>query len=172
MTAPLEIRPLRAEDFDRVLELEQALFGQSAWTQRMLAEELGGWGRWYVVAAQPVEQAVGRLAAGHVAARAAEQSRVVGYAGLWFDGEIAQVMTLGVDPGHQRAGVGRALMEALITRSRALRASAVWLEVAVTNAAALALYEELGFTRQGIRRRYYQPEGLDAHTMRLTLEEA
>ena len=39
------------------------------------------------------------------------------------------------------------------------------LEVRTDNAAAIALYVSEGFTRLGVRRRYYQPSGADAYTM-------
>lgn len=122
----------------------------------MLAEELGGFGRWYIVATQRDPASIG-------------PAPVVGYAGLWFDGEVSQVMTIGVDRTHQHRGVGRLLLEALIERSRELGAAAVLLEVAVDNERALALYRGYGFAPLGVRKRYYQPEDVDAYTMRLAL---
>ncbi|MFP3714743.1 ribosomal protein S18-alanine N-acetyltransferase [Puerhibacterium sp. TATVAM-FAB25] len=156
----VRLRDLRHDDFDRVLELERLLFGAGAWTYGMLADELAALGRWYVVAeADRTDDPT--LAPG--------RRRVVGYAGLWFDGDVTQVMTIGVDPGWQRHGIGRALMEALVARSRALGAAAVLLEVRVDNAPALTMYEAFGFERIGLRKRYYQPEDKDAYTMRLLL---
>jgi ribosomal-protein-alanine N-acetyltransferase len=140
----------------------------------MLAEELAGWGRWYVVAEETVPGVVGRADAGRTRAgvdgRVAAH-RVVGYAGLWFDGDVTQVMTVGVDPARQRRGIGRALMDALIRRSTELGATAVLLEVRVDNEPAITLYEQLGFEKLGLRKRYYQPEGKDAYTMRLTIRQ-
>jgi ribosomal-protein-alanine N-acetyltransferase len=154
------LRPLRSADFDRVLELERILFGAGAWTYGMLADELAGLGRWYVVAELAGPEAM-RYGAG--------RRPVIGYAGLWFDGDVAQVMTIGVDPEYQRLGVGRELLRALVDRSRQLGASAVLLEVRVDNEPALALYRAFGFEQIGLRRRYYQPEDKDAYTMRLDL---
>ena len=174
MTAVLpavRLRPLRRDDFDRVLELERVLFGGGAWSYGMLAEELAGWGRWYVVAEAAEVEPLGRAAAGRTALREAERARVVGYAGLWYDGDVTQVMTIGVDPAWQRRGVGRRLLDAILERSRELGASAVLLEVRVDNEPAIALYEELGFERIGVRKRYYQPENKDAYTMRLMLSD-
>ncbi len=156
MITEVRLRPLRNADFDRVLELERQLFGRGAWTYGMLADELAGLGRWYIVA-EPE-----RLD------RAGDQP-VVGYAGLWFDGDVTQVMTIGVDPAVQRHGVGRQLLTALIERSRKVKAEAVLLEVRVDNAPAIEMYRDFGFEILGVRKRYYQPEDMDAYTMRLDL---
>lgn len=155
----VRLRPLDSADFDRVLELEHELFGAGAWTYGMLADELAGLGRWYVVA-EPADAAE-RYGVG--------RRPVIGYAGLWFDGEVAQVMTLGTARRYQGRGVGRVLLQALVDRSRTLQARALFLEVAVDNAPAIALYEQFGFERLGVRKRYYQPEDKDAFTMRMDL---
>lgn len=154
MTSPA-LRAMVPDDVPRVAELERQLFGPSAWSEAMIAGELHAPGRWYVVAV------VGP-----------EPGTVVGYAGLWFDGDVTQVMTIGVAPGAQRQGVGTALLTALVDRSRDLGAGAVLLEVRVDNDPAIALYERFGFEVLGRRRRYYQPEDVDAWTMRLELGDA
>jgi ribosomal-protein-alanine N-acetyltransferase len=56
-------------------------------------------------------------------------------------------------------------------RASSLGAAAMFLEAAVTNAAALALYAAHGFTRAGLRRRYYT-DGTDALILRSTLPPA
>ncbi|MBI9114086.1 ribosomal protein S18-alanine N-acetyltransferase [Sanguibacter suaedae] len=154
--APALLRPLSTEDLDVVARLEVELFGRGAWSPAMLEEELRAPGRWYVAAVDD----------------ASDPPVLVGYAGLWFDGDDAQVMTLGVAPGARRRGVGALMLRALVGRALALGARSVLLEVAVDNDAAVALYERSGFVRFGLRRRYYQPEGTDAHTMRLDLAHA
>ncbi|GAA2719745.1 ribosomal protein S18-alanine N-acetyltransferase [Cellulomonas aerilata] len=152
--ASARLRPLTAGDLPRVADLERELFGTSAWSPAMLAEELAADGRSYVAVDAAIE---GRRA------------DVVGYAGLWFDGEDGQVMTIGVARQHQGTGLGRLLMSWLVDRARAVGARSVLLEVRVDNVPALALYERSGFTRMGRRRGYYQPENVDAWTMRLDL---
>ncbi len=147
-------------DVPQVAELERQLFGPSAWTEPVLAGELHAPGRWYLAAVEGVEGVGGTDADG---------GTVVGYAGLWFDGDVSQVMTIGVAHAVQRQGVGAALLSALVERSRELGASAVLLEVRVDNAPAVALYERFGFEVLARRRRYYQPEDVDAWTMRLEL---
>ena len=156
------VRPLTAADAAEVARLEVELFGVSAWTAGMVHEELTGPGRWYVgVDGSPAPAPVG----GRPGAR-----RLAGYAGLWFDGDDTQVMTIGVALAAQRRGLGTVLLDALVARSRELGAGAVLLEVRVDNGPAIALYERTGFVVLGRRRRYYQPEGIDAWTMRLPLD--
>lgn len=45
------------------------------------------------------------------------------------------------------------------------------LEVRADNVAALGLYRQSGFEQLSVRRRYYQPEGVDALVMRKLLGE-
>ncbi len=154
------VRPLSGDDVPRLAELERELFGASAWTAAMLHEELRAPGRWYVgVDAVPD----GRTSGAPV--------RLLAYAGLWFDGDSATVMTLGVAPEAQRRGLGSVLLDALVAHARSLGADAVLLEVRVDNEPAIALYRRAGFEVLGRRRRYYQPEDIDAFTMRLALRD-
>ncbi|WP_297693850.1 N-acetyltransferase [Phenylobacterium sp.] len=85
-----------------------------------------------------------------------------------------EVLTLGVAPGARRRGVAKALMEAALAAARRAGAKAAFLEVAVDNPPAVALYAGLGFRQAGLRRRYYDRGGgvfVDAHVMRLDLND-
>lgn len=168
---PGDVRPLTVTDVARVVALEHELFGRSAWSEVMVREELAGPGRWYVgldadavglgpwATAEPARQAL------------VPGSKLVAYAGSWFDGEVSQVMTIGVAPAAQRSGAGSVLLAALVGHARHLGARSVMLEVRVDNEPAIALYEGFGFTVLGRRPRYYQPEDVDAFTMRLVLAD-
>jgi ribosomal-protein-alanine N-acetyltransferase len=86
-----------------------------------------------------------------------------------------EVLTLGVTPAARRRGVARALMAAAIPTARDLGAGEVFLEVAVDNEAAIALYAVLGFRRAGLRKSYYDRGAAgfaDALVMRLDLNAA
>ncbi len=80
----------------------------------------------------------------------------------------AEILTLAVSPEQRRRGLGSALLRAAMHRAAALGAHSMFLEVAVTNDAARALYDLLGFTEAGLRRRYYT-DGTDALVLRSTL---
>lgn len=86
-------------------------------------------------------------------------------------GEL-EVLTIGVPPASRRRGVARALMAWALGAGRQAGAEAAFLEVAVDNAEAAALYVSLGFRRAGVRRNYYDRgagERADALVMRLDL---
>jgi ribosomal protein S18 acetylase RimI-like enzyme len=61
----------------------------------------------------------------------------------------ADMRRIAVAPRAQRQGVGRALTQALIASARAARVEVLTLDVRADNAAALHLYQSLGFTEYG-----------------------
>jgi ribosomal-protein-alanine N-acetyltransferase len=71
-----------------------------------------------------------------------------------------------VVPVRHRQGVGRRLLDAVLSAVRRDGAVEIWLEVRQSNAAARALYERAGFTEVGLRRRYYDRPVEDAIVMR------
>ena len=85
-------------------------------------------------------------------------------------GEVSDVMTIAVVPRARRTGLGRVLLEELITRSRAQGACRLLLEVRADNEPALGLYTARGFQRLSTRRGYY-PGGVDALVLALDLRE-
>ena len=62
-------------------------------------------------------------------------------------------------------GVGTALLRTVLERADEL-AAPVFLEVRTVNERAIGLDERHGFERIGLRKRYYQPSGADAYTMK------
>lgn len=86
---------------------------------------------------------------------------------LAVDGEIAAfaitqivldeatLFNIAVDPAYQRRGLGRELLEAVIDAVEERGVATLWLEVRASNAAAIALYESLGFNEATVRRNYY-----------------
>ena len=81
-------------------------------------------------------------------------------------GEL-HITTIAVRPEYRRRGHARALIGAALAAFP--DASHVHLEVRPSNAAAVALYESLGFRETGRRPRYYGDE--DAVLMTLNLDE-
>lgn len=67
----------------------------------------------------------------------------------------ATLFNIAVNPDYQRRGLGRALLEHLISELESRAVTTLWLEVRASNQAAIALYERLGFNEATIRRNYY-----------------
>ena len=74
----------------------------------------------------------------------------------------AEILNLGVSPTWRRSGIGRALINEMITRLRERGISSVFLEVRESNEGAQRLYQSLGFKEVGRRRRYYRRPTEDA----------
>ena len=82
----------------------------------------------------------------------------------------AELLTLAVDPAHQRLGIGTGLLDAAITLAGRRGATRMILDVAADNAAARALYAKAGFAQLTTRRAYYRRadgDGIDAVVLAL-----
>jgi tRNA threonylcarbamoyladenosine biosynthesis protein TsaB len=87
--------------------------------------------------------------------------QLVGFAGLADLAGEGHVMALAVAPAMQRRGIGRRLLEALLTEAEHAGLDGVTLEVRASDARTRRLYRRAGFVEQGVRPGYY-PDGEDA----------
>jgi len=144
------VRDLAESDLDWVADQEQQIFGPAAWSRALIGEDFA-WGmRRY---------------------RGLEcDGALCGYAIYGFDGDAFHLMNIAVADTHRGRGLGRALMDDFMAEARRLGERTAWLEVAVTNGAAIALYRDYGFTDVRVRQGYYQPENVDAVVMRADLD--
>jgi ribosomal-protein-alanine N-acetyltransferase len=94
---------------------------------------------------------------------------ILGYAVLFVAADEAEVANIAVAPEARGRGVGRRLLDAMLTHAAEAGAHTAYLEVRVSNAVAQRLYERAGFAVVGRRRRYYQHPDEDALVMRTTL---
>jgi [ribosomal protein S18]-alanine N-acetyltransferase len=90
---------------------------------------------------------------------------VVGYGGVMCYGDEAHVTTIAVDPEYHRRKVGTRIMYELIQESIRLGATAVSLEVRVSNWGAQRMYSRFGYKPVMIRKGYYQETAEDALVM-------
>ncbi len=142
------VRRMRWWDIEPVLPLERELFPHDAWSAETFWAELSRpETRHYVVAD--------------------DGGRVLGYAGVMSVGSTADVQTVAVAPSAQGRGLGATLVRALLDEAARRRCREALLEVRADNGPAQRLYERFGFERVAVRRRYYQPDGVDAHVLRL-----
>ena len=147
MTAP--VRAATEHDVAAVMRIERASFSTDAWSESMMR---------------------GTFADGD--AFVAQDGRgVVGYGAVLapLGSGDADVMTIAVSADARGEGTGAALLDRMVALAGERHARRVFLEVRADNPVAQHLYASRGFSAVGVRRRYYQPDGVDAVVMRLDL---
>jgi ribosomal protein S18 acetylase RimI-like enzyme len=80
-------------------------------------------------------------------ARAERGGPAVGFVGTRSRNGVLEISGLAVDPAHQRAGLGRALVRAAVRSARRRGFDLVSLHVSTGNTAAIALYTSEGFRK-------------------------
>src|SRR4051812_4323099 len=113
------------DDLDAVVALEAASF-TNPWTREMLAREL-----------EPPTAA-------RVYVLRLPEARVAAFCSCWVIGDELHINTIAVDPARRRHGLGRALMETVLSLVAREGVSRATLEVRRSNVAAQRLYKRLG----------------------------
>ena len=93
---------------------------------------------------------------------AVEGDLVLGYIGSQSVLGEADMMNLAVSEDHRRRGIAQALVLALMEQLKRSGVYRLTLEVRVSNASAISLYEKLGFQQIGRRPNYYYHPKEDA----------
>ncbi|WP_067778867.1 ribosomal protein S18-alanine N-acetyltransferase [Actinomyces vulturis] len=150
------LRPLADSDIPFVAQVEADLFGAEAWSQEVLHDELHGPGHEFKTYS--------------VLYSASQPEAIAGYAGV-FCADVADVLTIATVPDCRRRGGGRHLLRHLIEVACKQNCSELFLEVRVSNEAAITLYEREDFTRLTVRKNYYMAPMEDALIMRRVLRE-
>jgi ribosomal-protein-alanine N-acetyltransferase len=155
------VRRAALSDAPELANLERKLFATDAWSKNMIVDELSGDYRHYWV-----------LEHRNHASRTTTAPRiVVGYGGVLVLGGEGDIQTLAVSEQIRGRGWGRTLLLRLIESAELLGASSLFLEVRADNLAAKSLYVSENFQEIGVRRAYYQPDGVDAVMMRRRLTQ-
>jgi RimJ/RimL family protein N-acetyltransferase len=84
-------------------------------------------------------------------------------------GHVAD-LGLMVDVGHRRRGIGRALMAAAVEWAQLHGVSKLELHVFPWNEPAIALYESLGYVKEGYRKNHYLRDGAYADAVLMALQ--
>lgn len=143
----ITITPMAAEHLPAVAALEVACFSLP-WSEDALREELHNPFARFLVAL--------------------DGNTVVGYMGLHAVAGEGAVTNIAVSPAHRRRGIARALLR---HQASAADLHRITLEVRQSNRAARALYEQEGFTCDGVRPRFYEHPTEDAVLYSLDLKE-
>ena len=165
------VRPMGPADIAQVVDIERESF-PSMWPQTTYKRELQNrLARYLVLVEETLEpptsprtpdepsrglrEALRRLF-GRDSRPEPTQELIVGFVGLWLMVGEAHIVTLAVRESQRRRGLGELLLMAAIEVAMAHDQEVMTLEVRRSNEAALALYDKYGFTRAGLRRRYYE----------------
>lgn len=90
---------------------------------------------------------------------------IVGCAGLTNICNEGNIDNVVIAEKYRGRGIAQKLLEKLLTEGEAQGIEAFTLEVRVSNAAAIHVYEKLGFVSEGIRPRFYEKPTEDAMIM-------
>ena len=87
-----------------------------------------------------------------------ENKRIIGYGMIAVDAGEAHVLNVTITPERQRRGLGLRMMRYLIRKAKEFGADTMFLEVRVSNHAAIDMYRKLKFSEVGTRKGYYPAE--------------
>ncbi len=151
----LYLRLATEADLAEIMQLETASFPTDAWPEDSMRFELNGPHTRYFVAFD-----------------APEEENLIGYGGLakLQNNPQADIQTITISQAERGKGYGKKLLERLIEEAINQQAEEIFLEVRADNEVAQKLYLGLGFEHIDTRKRYYQPDDVDAWVMRLRLE--
>src|SRR4051794_18824967 len=139
------IQPMRRRHVRSVLRIEQQVYPRP-WSSSLFLSELAL-----------------RATRAYYVARVGRE--LVGYAGLMMTLDGGHVTTIAFAPRRPRPKTGPRLLLVLARDAIARGASALTLEVRMSNAAAQDMYRRFGFAPPGVRRDYYQGGKEDAPVM-------
>lgn len=138
-----------AADAATLARLDATCFGAEAWSEAAFVDTLASpAGRGWVLR---------------------DGDEVCGYVLLVAGGDQADLASIAVAPTRRQAGLGGTLLDHALAAARAEGIREVFLEVRVSNEAALALYRSRGFSVIGCRRAYYRHPVEDARCLKVRL---
>jgi ribosomal-protein-alanine acetyltransferase len=138
----LRVRSMSTSDMETAAEILRQSPGSAKWSQDALENSLENRDTLALVAEHQTE-IIGLIIGAKV-------------------GDEAEIFNLAVKDSHRRRGVGKQLVENILEEWSKFNLSRVFLEVRESNAAAIELYDGLGFRRVGRRLKYYRDPEEDA----------
>lgn len=143
----LKIFPMSFADLKGVMGIEKRSFPHP-WSRPQFRREL----------INPISYAfAGKVADGG-------KFKVVSYIVFWFVAGEGHILNVAVHPDYRGRGFARELITVAMLNLREMGGDDIFLEVRVSNAVAIHLYESLGFQEIGMRKGYYE-DGEDAKVM-------
>ena len=132
----LQLRPMQIEDLDAIMQIEPTIYSHP-WTHGNFSDSLNsGYSAWVLE----------------------KDDEMIGYALVMMVMDEAHLLNLSIAKPQQKQGLGRYLLEHMISNAKQHKAINMFLEVRPSNVSAIALYENMGFSEMALRRGYYPSE--------------
>ena len=136
------IRTMQANDVDQVYAIEK-LVQSHPWTAKQFMESVNNYQSTVIE----------------------KNGKVLGFCIMQPVLDEANLLLMAVDPKHQGQGLGSLILEDAVQRLGE-KCVQIFLEVRESNAAAIGLYEKLGFHQIDLRKNYYpKPDGGKEHAI-------
>lgn len=130
----MTIESMTVDDIAQVAEIERQIFS-IPWSEKAFRDSMESDNTIYIVAK--------------------ENDNVAGYAGMYLSFEEGNITNVAVNPLSRRKGIGEKIVRDILNRAYEKGVRDVFLEVRETNSVAIALYEKIGFKKEGIRKNFY-----------------
>lgn len=128
-----QFRPMTPDDLDVIMEIEPHIYSHP-WSRGNFSDSLmSGYPAWVLLC----------------------DAKIIGYALMMIVLDEAHLLNLSIAKAYQKQGLGRLLLEHMISIAKRHNAANMFLEVRPSNISAIALYENIGFNEMAIRRGYY-----------------
>lgn len=141
----MRIESMNSSHLAQIAQLEKICFSDP-WSEKSVASELDNKLAFWLVAI--------------------EGDTVAGYIGSQTVMDETDMMNVAVHPDFRRQGIAEALITGLVEHLKTIGSRCLTLEVRASNAPAIALYEKLGFSEIGRRKKYYRNPREDALILR------
>jgi ribosomal-protein-alanine N-acetyltransferase len=154
----VSIGRMTEHDLLEVVEIEESS-GLSRWGWAAYYAELQGGNRHLML--------VARVADGEQKRR---RFKLAGYIVARMGADELHINNVAVREPYRRLGIGRTLLDRILTEGKRSEVPCAFLELRAGNTAALALYEECGFRVTARRSKYYSEPVEDALVMIVQLQ--
>ena len=133
LNSQYQFRPMTEDDLDAIMAIEPHIYSHP-WSRGNFSDSLtSGYSAWVLL----------------------DGAKIIGYALMMMVLDEAHLLNLSIAKAYQKQGLGRLLLEHMISIAKRHNAANMFLEVRPSNISAIALYENIGFNEMAIRRGYY-----------------
>ena len=128
-----QFRPMQLDDLDTIMAIEPQIYPYP-WTRGNFSDSLSsGYSAWVLML----------------------NDQIIGYSLMMLVLDEAHLLNLSVAKPYQKQGLGRMLLEHMVSIAKNNQMANMFLEVRPSNISAIALYENMGFNEMAVRRGYY-----------------